>query len=203
LLSFGVFALFSLDYSILHRLLIKAFILCIFIRFRPSRKGFAFIILGGLFIFCIIEIMDPARVAHCAGSEDSLQSTGRSNPQPAADAAAVPPAGGAAQPGVPNNVPVLQGVPVVIGSPEALQEVNNIVSLLETRVNLLTEQSGVVIGSEEEHLAFLHRTAYGVLHDIEPLTHPDVGVLRELHQTLIGDPNHLDSLIIDILQNIG
>jgi hypothetical protein len=154
---------------------------------------------------CVIEVLDPEKVAHCAGSEDSLQSTGRSinPPLAAADAAAVLPAGGAAQPGVPNNVPVLQGVPVVIGSPEALQEVNNIVSLLETRVNLLTEQSGVVIGPEEEHLAFLHRTAYSVLHDIEPLTHPDVGVLRELHQTLIGDPNHLDSLIRDILQNIG
>ena len=31
--SFGVFALFCLDYSILHRLLIKAFLLCLIIHF--------------------------------------------------------------------------------------------------------------------------------------------------------------------------
>jgi hypothetical protein len=66
-----------------------------------------------------MEMLEPEKVVHYAGSEDALQSTGWSiKPlQPAADAAALQPASNATQPIVTSNVPVLQGVPIVLGSP--------------------------------------------------------------------------------------
>jgi hypothetical protein len=42
--------------------------------------------------------------------------------------------------------------------------------MLEPRINILTEQAGLIIGSEEEHLAFLRKTSFSVLNDIVSTT---------------------------------
>jgi hypothetical protein len=193
--SFGMFYLIGLDYSFLLQRLCPAFIFFFISILFTEKKWFSFVGYYVSLALCIMAMQDPAMYGLCEGS---LESTARSNPQPAASAAAVPP--GPAQPLGP-PVPVVQGLPVVVGSPAALLAVNEIVELLEPRVNMLTERAGVVIGPGDQHLAYLRRTSLSILHDIIPLTNPDVQVLGEFGNNLRANPRYVDSLIVDRLTN--
>jgi len=67
--------------------------------------------------------------------------------------------------------------------------------MLEPRINILTEQAGLIIGSEEEHLAFLRKTSFSVLNDIVPLAQPDLEGLKFLNNNLKRDPHYVDCII--------
>jgi len=193
--SYFLFYVFQWDLAILHSMWARAFLTSLISKVLPFAFGlYLFTPLIFIYSDTFIYIL-PHEEGEAADSEDSLQSTARSHQQPAADAAAVPP-GGAAQPQGP-----IPGVPVAVGSPEAIQLLQEIFSKIEPRVNELAERAGLVIGTEEQHLAFLHQMAFSIVHDIEPLTNPNLEVLQGLNANLEQNPRLLDSLIRDGINN--
>lgn len=194
--SFCFFYLFAQDYSYLDTRLFLNFLILVIYRFLKKEHNKISSRFALTICLFLLEMTDPEGLSWSADSEDSLQSTARSHQQqPAADAAAVPP-GGAAQPQGP-----LPGIPIALGSPEAINVVQDIFAIIEPRIDALTERAGLVIGTEEQHLSFLHRMAFSIVHDVEPLTHPSLEVLQGLKASLEQNPLFLDSLIRDRLNN--
>jgi hypothetical protein len=139
LLAYSLFDLIGADFSILNRIGVRALLMSFLKIICPFAYSFPFIL-----PFLSLSVESFMHI---------LPNEGDAN---------------APQPPVENAVPVLQGMPVVLGSPEAIHVVPNIVSILEPRINELTERAGLVIGPEEQHLAYLRQTAFSIIHDVEP-----------------------------------